>query len=185
MGPALRKKVGTSVLAVMITICCMPAIAGAFAPGDGRPGQGFDQPNHGRLALNIWRSPRAIEKLKFTENQVRQLRDLDFSHREKVLPLKAQIEAAHLKMDKAISGDSVDRKLVLTLAKRTADLKGKIFVLDIEAHLIFEEILTADQRNELKLLFGPGRKHDRRAARSGSFKSPGLEKNESKGPEAF
>lgn len=185
MQATLRKKVGTGFLVLIITACCMPAIAGAFASGDARPGKGFERSRHHRLALDIWRNPRVIEKLKLTENQVSQLRDLDFSHREKMLPLKAQIEAAHLKMDKAISSGNVDRKLVLTLAKKTADLKGKIFVRRIEAQLEFKEILTAEQINELKLLCGPHRKHDRRSARSDSFNNPGFEKDESGSPKVF
>lgn len=155
MKAAIGKKIGTGVLIIMMAACCLPATAGAFGPGEGGPGKGFDRPGHGRLAFGLWRNPRAIEKLKLTEAQVKQLRDLDFTTREKMLPLKTQIEAVHLKIDKAMSDDNIDRELVLTLAQKTADLKGKIFVRKIEARLAFKEILTADQLNELKLLFGP------------------------------
>ncbi len=185
MKAALGKKIGTTVLVIMMMVCCIPVIAGASATRDGRPGKGFDRPSHHRLALGIWRNPRVIEKLELTQDQVKQLRDLDFSHREKVLPLKAQIDAVHLKMDKAISDDDVDRKLVLTLAKKTADLKGKIFVSRMEAQLEFKEILTAEQINELELLFGPHRKHDRSPARSGFSNNPGFEKDKPESQEAF
>ena len=159
MKAALGKKVGAGVLVLMMTVCFLPAIAGAFAPGEGRPGEGFERPNHGRLALGVWRSPRAIEKLQLTEAQVKQLRELDFATREKILPLKAQIETCRLKMDKAFTEDSADRKTVLTQAKKLVDLKGKIFVQHIEARLVVKEILTADQLKELKSL--PKQKKER------------------------
>ena len=166
MSTVLRKNVGAIVLAVMFTACCMPAIAEAFVPGDGRPGKGFDRPNQHRLFLGTWRNPQIVEKLKLTESQVKQLRDLDFSHRETVLPLKSQIESNRLKMDKAMSADMVDRKAVLTAAKKIADLKGKIFVQTTEARLAVKKILTDDQINELKDLSRQKRKHGPRPPRN-------------------
>jgi len=153
MKAKLGKTVGAGALVLMMTICFMPAMAGAFAPGGGTPGKDFGPHGHQPPALGIWRNPQVIEKLKLTEAQVKQIRDLDFSSREKILPLKAQIDACRLKMDKAISEDNVDQKIVLTQAKKIADLRGKIFIRKIEARLAFKEILTADQLNELKLLF--------------------------------
>jgi len=170
MGTVLRKKVGASVLVLMIMVYSMPAIAGAFAPGYGKPGKGFGRPDYHRPALGIWRNPQVIEKLQLTQDQVKNIRDLDFSHRENVLPLRSQIEANRLKMDKAISEDTVDPKTVLSLAEKIADLKGKIFVRNIESRLAVKEILTDDQTNELRRLF---RKQKKRGPRSGRNCAPG------------
>lgn len=180
MKASLGRKIGTYVLVLMLALCCLPLVAGAFASGEGRPGKGFDRPGHGRLALGIWRSPQVIEKLQLSNEQVKQLRDLDFATSEKVLPLKSQIEAVHLKMDRTITDDNVDRKLVLRLAKKTADLKGKIFVRHIEARLAFKAILTTDQLNELKHFFIQQKK---RGPWYGQNCVPGGYKIEKRGPQ--
>ena len=126
MNSKLSKKLGTGVVVLLITVCFIPAMAGAFAPGDGKHDKGFDRKDRHRPALGIWRDPQMVQKLGLTAEQVKQVRDADFTFREKKLELKAQLDSLRLQMDKAFSDDVVDDTAVLSLAEKVSDVKGKI-----------------------------------------------------------
>ena len=151
MNSKLSKKFCTGAMVRLITVFFIPAIAGAFAPGDGRQGKGFDRKDHHRPVLGIWRDPQMIQALELTTGQVKQLRDADFTFREKRLALSAQLDSFHLKMDKAFSDDTVDSTGVLALAEKISDVKGKMFIQKIEARLAVRKLLNADQIQKLKL----------------------------------
>ncbi len=146
----MNKKAGIGVMVLLITICFVPAMAGAFAQGSGERGKGFDGKGQHRSHLGIWRNPQMVEKLQLTDQQVDQLRDLDFAHREKHQALKAQLDSFRLLMDKAFTDDNVDKASVRQTAEKMAEVKGSMFVEKIDSRLDLEEILTVDQIDNLK-----------------------------------
>jgi len=151
MKRKFRKKIGTGVMALLITVCFIPAMAGAFAPGDGRPDSGFHRKGPHRPALGIWRDSQMVQKLGLTQEQVKQIRDADLSFLEKRLALKAQLDSLRLQMDKAFSEDVVDDTVVLSSAEKISGVGGKMFVQEIQARLALGKILNADQIKKLKL----------------------------------
>ncbi|MEN8246593.1 MAG: Spy/CpxP family protein refolding chaperone [Thermodesulfobacteriota bacterium] len=146
----MNKKAGIGVMVLLITICFVPAMAGAFAQGNGKSGKGFDGKGQHRSPLGIWRNPQMVEKLQLTDQQVDQLRDLYFAHREKQHASKAELNNLRLQMDKAFTEDNVDKATVLQTAEKMADVKGSMFVEKIDSRLDLQEILTADQIEKLK-----------------------------------
>lgn len=151
MNLKLSKKLVTGVAVLLITVCFILAIAGAFASEDGKHGKGFDMKDRHRPALGIWRDPQKVQKLELTAEQVKQLRDADFTFREKCLELKAQLDSLRLQMDKSFTEDVIDDTAVLSLADKITDVKGKLFIQKIEARLAVGKLLNADQINKLKL----------------------------------
>ena len=151
MNWKLSKTFGTGVMVFLITVCLIPAIAGAFGPEDERQDKGFDRKDQHRPVLGIWRDPQMIQKLELTKEQVKQLRDADFTFREKRLGLKAQLDGLRLQMDKAFTNDVVDDTAVLSLAEKISGVKGKLFIQKIEARLEVGKLLNADQINKLEL----------------------------------
>ena len=169
MNSKFSKKLGTGVAVLLITVCFIPAMAGAFAPGDGRQGKRFDRQGPHRPVLGIWRNPQMVQKLGLTAEQVKQLRDADFSFREKSLELKVQLDRLRLQMDKAFTDDVVDDKAVLSLAETVSNLKGKLFIQKIEARLAVGKILNTDQINKLKLNEMSPEKQNRKRGKKTSF----------------
>ena len=151
MNSALSKKLGTGIIVLVITVCFIPAIAGAFAPGDGKHDGGLDRKGRHRNLLGIWRDPLMAQKLGLTAEQVKSLRDADFTFREKHLELKAQLDSLRLQMEKAFTENVVDDKTALSLADKISDVKGKLFIQKIEARLVGGKLLNADQIIKLKL----------------------------------
>ena len=144
------KKVGTGIIVLLISVCFVPALAGAFALEDG-PERGIHRKGHHRSPLGIWRNPQLVQEANLTGDQVKQIRDADFSFREKCLALKAQLDGFHLEMDKAFTDEKVDIAAVLSLAQKISDIKGKLFIQEIEARLAVGKILNKDQMEKLKL----------------------------------
>ena len=145
MKKLFSRKAGIGVMVLLITICFVPAMVGAFAQGNGEKGQGVYGKRQHHSPLGIWRNPQMVEKLQLTDQQVNQLRDLDFAHREKQQAFKAQLDSLRLQMDKAFTDDSVDKATVRQTAEKMADIKGSMFVEKIDSRLALEELLTADQ----------------------------------------
>ncbi len=152
MNSKLSKKFDMVAIILLISVCFIPAIAGAFAPGDGRQDKAFDRKDHRRPALGIWRNPQMVQQLELTTEQIKQLRDADFTLREKRLALKAQLDSLRLQIDKAFSDDIVDNAAIFSLAEKISDVKGKLFVQKIEARLAVGKLLNADQIKKLELL---------------------------------
>ena len=176
MNSRLSKKLGTGVVVLLISVCFIPAMAGAFATGDGRQGKGFDSKGHHRSALGIWRDPQMVQKLGLTAEQVKQVRDADFTFRGKKLELKAQLDSLRLQMDKAFSDDIVDDTAVLSLAEKISDVKGKMFIQKIEARLVVGKLLNADQINKLKLYDMSPKKQDRKPGKKQISANRSIEK---------
>ncbi len=151
MNLKVSKKVGKGLVVLLITACLTPVIAEAFAPGYGKHEKGFDRKDPHRPVLGIWRDPQMVQKLELTAEQVEQVRDADFTIREKKIELKAQLDSLRLQMDKAFSDDIVDDTAVLALAERISEVKGKLFIQKIEARLTFGKLLNTAQINKLKL----------------------------------
>ena len=173
MNSKLSKKFGTGVVVLLITVCFIPAMAGAFAAGDGKHDRGIDGKGRPRNVLGIWRDPLMVQKLGLTTEQVKKARDADFTFREKHLELKAQLDSLRLQMEKAFTDDVVDDKTVLSLADKISDVKGKLFIQKIEMRLAGKKLLNADQINKLKLYDmhekKPGRKHGKKLISAKSF----------------
>lgn len=151
MNSRLGRKIGMGIMALLLTICFIPAISGAFGPGGERPCNGFHGEGHHRPALGIWRDSQMVKQLGLTEDQVKEIRDADFTFRERCLPLKGQLDGLRLQMDKAFSQDVVDDALVLKTTQAISEVEGKLFVRKIESLLTLGKILNAEQIKKLNL----------------------------------
>jgi len=151
MNSKWSKKFTTGVIVLLIMVCFIPVLALAGAPGDQRQGKGFDMKGHHGPFLGIWRNPQMVQNLEITENQIKLIRDTDFAFRENHLVLKAQLDRFHLQLDKAVSNDKIDDTAVLKIAQEISDVKGKLFVRNVESRLALGKILTADQIKKMNL----------------------------------
>jgi|GEM_PF-1032709 len=180
MSSELSKKIGTGVMVLLIMACFIPANVGAFAPGDGRQDKAIQRKGHHRSVLGVWRNTKMVQKLGLTEEQIKKVREADFTFREKKLPLKAQLESLHLQMEKAFSDDIVDNAAVLSLAEKISDVKGDLFVQQIESRLALGKILNADQIEKLKMHAMHQKRHDQRRSKNCTPKHHSIERPDDK-----
>jgi Spy/CpxP family protein refolding chaperone len=151
MKSKLNQKLSTHIIVVLITICFIPALALAGTPGEYRQDKRVEMKGHPGPPLAIWRNLQIIQELAFTENQVKQIKNIDFTFREKHLVLKAQLDTFHLQLDKAFSADNVDDTAVLKIAQEVSNVESRLFVQNVESRLALGKILTADQIKKMSL----------------------------------
>lgn len=151
MNSNLKKKFFTGAMVFLVTVFFIPAFAGAFTPGSCKPHKGFGMKRHHVSPLGIWQNPKMVQELGLSDEQVKGLREADFTRREKHLKLKSQLDSLYLQLEKLFSADPVDEAKVLQLAQKISDLKGKLFVQKIESRLAVGKLLTADQLKKLKM----------------------------------
>lgn len=151
MNSNLRQKFFAGTVVFLLTALFIPAFAGAFTPGTCKPDKGFGVKRHHVSPFGIWRNPKMVQELGLTDEQVKGLREADFSLREKRLELKSQLDGLHLQLEKLFSHDPVDTSDVLHVAQKVSDLKGQLFVQKIESRLAVRKLLNPDQLQQLKM----------------------------------
>ena len=171
MKSKVVQKIGAGVIVLLVAVSFMPSLAGAFDHEDGRQGKWPDRKGHHLSILGIWRNPQLMETLELTADQVKQIRKADFDYREKNLNIQAPLDGLHLKMDKALSADTVDETAVIARAEKIADIKGKLFVRKIESRLTVEKLLSAEQVKKLKQFDMHSKKKDRPGGKKNPFRA--------------
>lgn len=154
MKTPLNKNAVTGLVVLLITAACLAA---GFIPSQAAasiPTNAMDRQVQHMSVLGIWQSPEMVQRLGLTEEQVRQLRDADFSARARQLELRGQLSSVRLQLEKTMAADIFDDKAIVKMAKKIAKLNGDLFVHKIESNLAVGNILNADQVAELKLLTG-------------------------------
>jgi len=150
MESNLRQKFFTGAMILLVTVFFIPAFVGAVTTGDYKHDKGFGMKRHHMSPLGIWRNPKMIQELGLTDEQVKGLREADFTYREKRLKLKSKLNGLHLEMEKLFFADPLNEAEVLQLAQKISDQKGKLFIWKIESRLAVGKLLTADQLKKMK-----------------------------------
>jgi Spy/CpxP family protein refolding chaperone len=151
MKSKLNQNLCTGIMMLLVTFCFIPALSLAGTPGDQPQKQECEKKGHPGPVLGIWRDSEMIQQLALTDNQTKQIRDIDFIFREKQLALKAQHDSFQLQLDKALSDDKIDNAAILEIAESISDINGKLFVQRVESRLALGKILTAKQIKQMNL----------------------------------
>lgn len=161
MKTATSKKIGTVLMAVLLSAALVPSAADACRGGKGGRGggggYGMDcgmKGGRGASQFGIWQNSQAVKDLGLSAEQVKQLKEAEFVSREKALPLKAELDGLRLKMDQAFAAEPVDEKAVLALTEQIASVKGKMAVQRTETKLAVKKILTPEQLDKMQSMRG-------------------------------
>ena len=85
-----------------------------------------------------------MKKLGLTDQQVTALKEADFSLSKKQLELKSRLDLLDLDMTNAFAATAPDASAVRELAKKMADLQGKLFLQRIESRLALATVLSPE-----------------------------------------
>lgn len=162
MKSATSKKIGTVLMAILLSAALIPSAADACRGGKGgRGGGGYGMGMYcgmkgGRSGspFGIWQNSQAVKDLGLNADQVTKLKAAEFASREKQLPLRSELDSLRLKMDEAFAGEPVDEKAVLDLTEKIAAVKGKMAVRRTEDKLAMKKILTPEQLDKMQSMRG-------------------------------
>lgn len=163
MNATVNKRIGTVLMAALLSAALIPAAAEACRGGrggrGGGQGMGMDcgmRGGRGGAAFGIWQNPQAVQDLGISPEQVKKLKEAEFAARDKQLPLKAELDNLRLKMDQAFATEPVDEKAVLELTEKISAVKGKMAVQMTEERLAMKKILTPEQVAKMDMRRGAG-----------------------------
>lgn len=98
----------------------------------------------------IWTDHQQIEELGLTEEQVAALKESDFTLRERQIDMYTQVAKAELELQRVMSDRPLDTEKAKKAAKKLADLKGRMFLLEVEHRLSIHTVLTPEQIEKLE-----------------------------------
>ena len=157
MKATIRKKIGTGIMAVLLAAELIPSAAEACRGGRGGRGGGYGMDcgmKGGSAAFGIWQNPQAVQDLGLNAEQVKKLKEAEFSSREKQLPLLNELDTLRLKMDQAFAAEPVDEKAVMELTEKISAVKAKMAAQRTEERLAMSKILTPEQMGKMKTMRG-------------------------------
>jgi periplasmic protein CpxP/Spy len=114
--------------------------------GPGGPGRGPGGPM-GML-------PRLGPRIGLTDAQKDQIKTIADAHKDEWKALAERGRAAHMALDAAISADAIDEALIRQKSAETAAVDADVAVARAHAHAEVFQILTADQKTQLKTMQG-------------------------------
>lgn len=132
----------------------MGAVALAQAPGGGMgPGPGFgDRQPPMEKAFEMggghgswWNNPKAVERLKLTEEQRKTFDGIFLEHREKLIDLRASLQKAELGMDPLIRADQPNEARILAQIDKVVQARGELEKANAVFLLAIRSKLTPEQ----------------------------------------
>jgi len=149
MTQHLKQKLMTVTTMMVILTFSIPAVAGQNRKGPKDCNNDFGQKRHHMGYSMLWNNPDVIKELGLSDDQVKKIKDIDFSFREKRLKEKAGLDQYRLELQKGFSAEPVEKSSVLKTAQKMAEIKGEMFVQQIECRLDVEKLLTPDQAKKM------------------------------------
>lgn len=98
----------------------------------------------------IMHSETLAGMLELTDDQIGDLEGLRYSHEEKVLSIKQEMEREQLALSHLMDDDELDRRAIETRIKNLASLKTDLQLEHIEVVFSIAEILTDEQMQMLR-----------------------------------
>jgi len=171
----MKKKYLLLGLVLLLTAALVQSAAAQMGPkGKGGPCMGGPGMEPGGPPMGpFWKVPEMVEKLKLTEDQIAALEKIDMDFQDRQITARAEMEKAHLVLERAFGEKTIDEKAVMNQAKILADAQNRMFLLHVEQRAKVRKVLTADQWSKLDALrpphpgMGEGRPHHGRGPESG------------------
>lgn len=132
-------------------------LVGLFGTPQGQHGG----PGHfGGLRLRLLLTPQAAEELNLTADQQKKLKELCYSHQEKVLEIKQKIEREQLELKKLMDADEPNESKIKAKVREIGSLRTDLQLAQVDTYFAACEILTDEQIEKIKSLrrVGPRRR---------------------------
>ncbi len=97
----------------------------------------------------FWRDPQLVQLLGLTSDQIKTLDDLEYNFHDQEITLRAEMEKAHLRFERAYRDGGGNDQEVLQAAHRLADVQSQMFILHAEQQLKVRKVLSAEQWKKL------------------------------------
>lgn len=111
------------------------------------------------------------EELGLTDQQMKDLRELQYNFRKTGIGLRADLKEARLELRHQMMQESPDKKEIARLVDQVAEAHKKVLKHEVDRKLATKEILTPEQFEKFIQTRGQGRRGERMGER-GKFRQP-------------
>jgi Spy/CpxP family protein refolding chaperone len=111
------------------------------------------------------------EELSLTDQQMKDLRELQYNFRKTGIGLKADLKEARLELRHQMMQDSPDKKEIARLVDQVAKAHKSVLKHEVDRKLATKEILTPEQYEKFMQRRGEGRRGERMGERGKSRQS--------------
>jgi Spy/CpxP family protein refolding chaperone len=149
----MTRTMRTVTLATLIALLATAAVAQpGLAPRAGRGGWNDDDGPGG------WRLDRLTERLELTDQQREAIDALHEKARADAVELRKEIARLRLRIDGEMLADEPSESTLVDLTEQLGALRTRMQVQRLKTRLAVRDQLTAEQRDELMLMRGHGRR---------------------------
>ena len=92
-----------------------------------------------------------VEQLGLKSDQIKQLKDIRFDVKKKLIPLQADLRLAKLELHEMLSNDA-SKNAIHSKIDAVEKIKSEIHKIKIDGKLAFRNLLTAEQKEKLDAL---------------------------------
>ncbi len=125
--------------------------------GQGRSfGHGPGPGGPGHLPLHMLQNPRVAEKLGLEEEQLDQIKDLNYNTEKASIEIEANVRQAELDLRRELEENNPNEPKVMDLIEQVGTLNIKRTQLDMRRNLGVRRILTKEQQEKARELMGRG-----------------------------
>lgn len=96
--------------------------------------------------------PWMEERLKLTDDQKKRVEDIRFSHQKKSITMRAEVESAHLDLERLLDADPPDQRAINNQIDRLAQLRAGLARDRVAGMLEVRALLTPEQRQEWRTM---------------------------------
>ncbi len=153
----------TSKLLVAVAVVMLAAQPALFAQRGGPPKGGERKGHHemkGSCGPLFGDPARMQQELGLTDEQVKQIADINRDFQKKMLDEKEKLAPKHVRLRKLLMEDTVDLGKVRALLKEIGDHRVELHMLRIQQRLAIESKLTDEQKAKV-------RQHHRKMMKNG------------------
>ena len=139
-------------LVPLVVLALAAGTAWSQGPGGQRQGPGFGHHGGGMRGLSLLAHPGVQEKLGLTPEQVGQLRGLFFEGARAGIRQRAELQVRRLELEELLQAEEPDRGAIEAKLGELSGAWHGLMAQRVEQRLALREILTPEQRQQIRTL---------------------------------
>lgn len=143
---------------MLLAFSVTQAFASNSTHRNGMDNKGRYEANQHHGLQGIWQNDLQVTRLGLSQEQVEQLKVIDFDLREKQLDLRTNIKKIHLQVKQGLSQENVDEPTFHEWVRKVGNLQIDIVRQEVEAFDGAEKIFNLKQLKTLMANYGPDHK---------------------------
>lgn len=99
-----------------------------------------------------WERPEVVQRLKLTDQQINQIRDIYSGETKKAIDLRAEFEKQHLELEQLLQQDPLDEDKIAKQIDNVQAARAAVAKNYLLMRVKIDKVLSSDQRKQLDVI---------------------------------